>query len=107
MTEAQLGSLQNDILRAAFDAQQSVEAIRLRLSLIGQSLGAIARAFEEHPEEITTLPEANSLYDYRKEIAVLRDAENSLRICAELRVQIERAKSAERRKQSLSRQSSV
>ena len=97
MTEGQLSQLQNEILRASFDAEQKVQACRLRLAIIGQHLQDIGRAFQEHPEEINPLPEPTSAYDYRKEIAVLRDGENAIQLCKELRALIQTAKAAKMR----------
>ena len=98
MTEGQLSALQQEIASAAFDAEQSVQASRARLALFGQRLEAIGQALQEHPEEVNPLPEPISPYDYRKEIAVLRDGEKVVKLCAELRLLMERAKTAEKRK---------
>src|SRR5580658_1878987 len=94
MTEGQLSHLQNQILRASLEAEQEVQACRLRLSLIGQRLQTLGRAFIEHPEEVTPLPEPTSFYDYREEIRVFRDAETALRLSSELRNLIQKAKAA-------------
>lgn len=101
MTEGQISHLENEILRNAFDAERAVEISRLRLSLLGQHLESIGRALQEHPEEVTPLPEPTSTYDYRKEITTLRDGEKAVQLCAQLRSLIQQAKAAEARKAML------
>ena len=98
MTEAQQTVFENEILRAAFAAEKAVSIHKLRLSIVADRLETLVRAFREHPEEVTPLPEPHSLYDYRAEIAILRDGEKALRMCADLRSLIQNASEAEKRK---------
>jgi len=98
MTEGQLTHVQNEALRASFDAHQAVETCRMRLALIGQNLQTIGFALTEHPEEVNPLPEPISPYDYRKAIETLRDGEKAVKLCAELRNLIQQAKAADQRK---------
>jgi hypothetical protein len=98
MTEGQQTTLENEILQAAFSAEKAVTAHRLRLSVIGQYLESLGRALQEHPEDVTRLPEPTSIYDYRKELEALKDGERVIALCNELRALLLRAKSAEKRK---------
>lgn len=95
MTEGQLSHIQNEYIRNALDAQAAVETCRAHLRLIGLQLLSIGQAVIDHPEEVNQLPEPTSLYDYRKEIAALRDGERAVKMCAELRTLIQKAKAAE------------
>jgi len=98
MTEAQQTVFENEIIRAAFAAEKAVSTHRLRLSVVADHLETLARAFREHPEEVTPLPNPHSLYDYRAQVAVLRDGEKALSMCADLRSLIQKANDAEKRK---------
>ena len=101
MTGEQLANLENEVFQAALSAEKAVAACRLRLSIIGQHLETIGRALQEHPEEVTPLPEPISPHDYRTEINALRDGEKAIQLCNELRVLRERAKQAEARRAML------
>jgi hypothetical protein len=101
MTEGQLSHVQNEALRASFDAHQAVQTCRGRLALIGQKLHTIGFALMEHPEEVNPLPEPISSYDYRKEIEAIRDGEKAVTLCADLRNLIQQAKAADQRKAML------
>ena len=101
MTEGQQTNFENEILHAAFTAEKAVGACRLRLSVVGQHLESLGRALQEHPEEVTRLPEPHSIYDYREELGVLTDGEKVNRLCDELRSLMQKAKSAEQRKAML------
>jgi hypothetical protein len=98
MTEGQQTNLENEILHAAFAAERAVSACRLRLSVIGQRLEALGHALQEHAEQVTSLPEPESIYDYREELKTLKDGESVIQLCNELRLLIQRSKSAEKRK---------
>lgn len=98
MTEAQQTNLENEILQAAFSAQKAVIACKLRLSLIGQHFESLGRALQDHPEDVTRLPEPTSIYDYREELKSLANGERVITLCNELRALILKAKSAEKRK---------
>jgi len=98
MTEGQQTNLEDEIFHAAFAAEKAVRACRLRLAVIGQRLEALGRALQEHAEQVTSLPEPESIYDYREELKTLKDGENVIQLCNELRVLIQRFKSAEKRK---------
>jgi hypothetical protein len=95
MTEGQLSHIQNEYLRNALDAQAAVDTCRAHLRLLGLQLLSIGQAAIDHPEEINPLPEPISLYDYRREIAALRDGERIVKMCAELRTLIQKAQAAE------------
>ena len=98
MTEAQQTHLENEILHAAFAAQKAVTACKLRLSVMGQHLESLGRALQEHPEEVTRLPEPQSIYDYREDLEVLANGDKVAPMCSELRSLLKKATSAEKRK---------
>ncbi|HUN83606.1 MAG TPA: hypothetical protein VMU48_04470 [Terracidiphilus sp.] len=100
MTEAQQANFENEILRAAFSADRAVSTCRIRLAGIGEHLETLGRALQEHPEEVTRLPESQSIHDYREELNTC-DSEKIINLCKELRFLIDKAKSAEKRKEML------
>jgi hypothetical protein len=98
MINAQQTVLENEIISAAFAAEKAISTERLSLSVVADRLETLARAFREHPEEVRPLPDPHSLYDYSAEVAVLRDGEKAIRMCADLCILIEKSKQAEMRK---------
>lgn len=97
MTEGQLSHIRNEYIVASMDADEAEDACRKRLALIGERLVAIGRAFIDHPEEVNPLPEMISVYDYRKEIATLRDGEAAIKLSFDLRQLSQRAKAMRQR----------
>lgn len=97
MTAEQQVQLKKDVLYAVQEAEDEVTAYRLRLSVIGQHLGSLSRAFQEHPEHVTRLPDPHSLYDYTEGIRIFRDAEIVLRMCDDLRFAEEKVKASKMR----------
>jgi hypothetical protein len=97
MTQEQQTQLKKDVLFAAQAAQEEVTGYRLKLSVVGQHLGSLARALQEHPEHVTQLPDPNSLYDYTEGIKILRDGVKVIKMCDDLRFAEEKAKAAEMR----------
>ena len=103
MTEEQRTRYKNEILGAAFSAEEDVTTCRMRLSVIGQHLEILGRAFQEHPEAVNPTPESQSIYDYREAIKVITtEGQKAIEMCKELRFLIQQAKTAERRKEMLS-----
>jgi hypothetical protein len=100
MTEGQLSHIRNEYIVASLDADEAEDACRKRLALIGERLVAIGRAFIDHPEEVNPVPETISIYDYRKEVATLRDGEAAIKLSAELRQLMQRAKAMRQRLES-------
>jgi hypothetical protein len=100
MTTEQQTHFENEILRAALIAQREENASRLRLSAIGQQLQSLGRALQQHPEEVTPLPEPQSVYDYREPLNAL-DRKRVVDLCAELRSLGQAVKAAEQRKAML------
>lgn len=98
MTGEQLAYAEAEVLRASLEAAKAVRTCRMRLATAGQYLEMLGRAFQEHPEQIRTVPEAFSAFDYREAIKVLRDGEKYLKMCGDLLLLEERAKMAEQRR---------
>jgi hypothetical protein len=97
MTADQQANVKRDVLYAAQEAAEEVTAYRLRLSVMGQHLGNLSRALEEHPENVTRIPDPHSLYDYTEGIKILRNPESVLKMCEDLRYAIDKARAAEMR----------
>ena len=97
MTGDQREQITRDALYAAYTAEEDVRAYRLKLGLIGQHLASLGRALEEHPEQVTRLPDPHSMYDYAEGIKVLRSGESVIKMCEELRFAMEKAKAAKQR----------
>jgi hypothetical protein len=103
MTEGQQAHFENEILGAALSAEKDVIACRLRLAVMGQHLESLGCALQEHPEEVNPLPEPQSMYDYREGLRLIRtEGQKVVDMCKELRVLIQRAKTAGKRKEMLS-----
>jgi hypothetical protein len=100
MTEGRLSHIRNELIVASLDADEAVRACKKRLSLIGERLEALGRAFVGHPEEVNPLPEPTRIYDYREEIATLRDGEAAIKLAAELRQLVQQAKAMRQRVES-------
>ena len=99
MTVDQQTHFENEILNSALAAERAVNACRLRISIVADRLETLTRALREHPEEVTRLPEPQSLYEYRKELAVFADGERVvIDLCNELRFLMKKAQEAEKRK---------
>jgi hypothetical protein len=100
MTEGQLSHIRNEYIVASMDADEAEDACRKRLALIGERLVTLGRAFIDRPEEVNPVPEPISSYDYRKEIAILRDGEAAIKLSADLRQLIQQAKAMRQRLES-------
>ena len=97
MTSEQLTHAQSEFIRAAVEAEMAVRTCKMRLAVIGQYLEALGRAFQDHPEEIRSVPEAHSVFDYRKAIEILREGEKHLKMCDEFRSLTQQAQMAKQR----------
>ncbi len=98
MTEDQRVAQENQAFQAAFEAERAVNVQKQKLCLIGQHLIALGQALQDHPEEVTRLPESFSEYDYRVELRTLMDGGMAVELCDELRDLIRKLKSAEKLK---------
>lgn len=85
MTKEQQTQLEKDALHAIYTLEQEAEALRLRISLIGQPLEKLGRALQQNPEEVSPLPDPHFLYDYTQGLNLLGDRQGVIRMCDELR----------------------
>ena len=94
MTENQQVYREKEILHAAYASEKEAVGFRQRLFVIGQQLVSLGRALQEHPREVTPLPEPQSLYDYRDGLNMDRGL--IIRLCDDLRHAEEKVEMAQR-----------
>jgi hypothetical protein len=97
MTEAQQAEQEKDLLYAVHVAERDARAFMNKLSLMGQEIESLGRALQEHPEEVTPLPEPHSMYDYRAGLNLMGDRKNVISLCNEYRSRIQKVKVAKSR----------
>jgi hypothetical protein len=85
MTKEQQTQLEKDALHAVYTLEQEADALRLRVSLIGQSIERLGRALQQNPEHVSPLPDPHFLYDYTQGLNLLQDRQEVVRMCDELR----------------------
>lgn len=85
MTKEQQTQLEKDALHAVFTLEQEAQALRLKISLVGQPLEKLGRALQQNPEEVSPLPDPHFLYDYTQGLNLLGDRQGVIRMCEELR----------------------
>jgi hypothetical protein len=85
MTREQQTQLEKDGLHAVYTLEQEAEALRLRISLVGQPLERLGRALQQNPEQVSPLPDPHFLYDYTQGLNLLGDRQGVVRMCEELR----------------------
>ncbi len=85
MTREQQTQLEKDALYAVYTLEQEAEALRLRISLIGQPLEKLGRALQHNPELVSPLPDPHLMYDYTHGLNLLDDRQGIVRMCEELR----------------------
>lgn len=101
MTTDQQTHFENEILHAELAAEREIQACRIRISVVADHLETLVHGLREHPEEVTRLPEPQSIYDYREQLAVFADGEKVVKLCNELRFLIQKLKAAKMRKAML------
>jgi hypothetical protein len=85
MTNEQQTQLEKDALHAVYALEQEAEALRLRMSLVGQPLEELGRALQQNPEQVTPLPDPHFLYNYTQGLNLLGDRQGVVCMCEELR----------------------
>lgn len=76
MTKEQQTQLEKDALHAVYSLEQEAEALKLKLSLIGQPLEKLGRALQNNPEHVSPLPAPHFLYDYTQGLNLLHTRGN-------------------------------
>jgi len=107
MTKEQQTQLEKDELHAVYTLEQEAEALRLKLSLMGQPLEKLGRALRQNPEQVSPVPDPHFLYDYTKGLDLLGDRQGVVRMCEELRCVEQEIKIAKGRMPLFTRGASV
>jgi hypothetical protein len=95
MTTEQQFHLKDDF--DAFTALNAARECRRKIAAVGVLLSGLGQALQEHPEDVTPLPEPQSGSDYRDALNAL-DRQKIIDLCKELRALIQVANQAEKRK---------
>ena len=98
MTNENQLQIEKEAIYAAYTTKKEADGIRSKLFLVGQDLAKLARALQEHPEQITRLPDPYSAYDYSEGVRAIREGEKVIKMCEDLRLIDSNAKAAELRK---------